>query len=97
MNREPHVMASRAGDRERQLLAVVLGRRLETVERSLDETEAALRHLARCVPPEGHTWVVRAGIHLTRARQALDDLMRRAGPPAPARQTPPGSPKGEPM
>ena len=57
---------------ERRLLALALGRRLEAAEHSLDQVEAALRHLGHCTAPEREQW-------LQRAQADIDDLRRIIG------------------
>lgn len=54
----------------REPLAVALGRRLEAAESGLEETETALRHLARGVA-DTEVWLRRARTGLASAREAM--------------------------
>lgn len=91
-------MGTQGGDRTRSLLALALGRRLEAADRALDETETALRRLARGLPPESQHWLASARLGILRARAALSGLVGRAESPEPVTSLPshlPGDPVDE--
>lgn len=79
---------------EDRLLAVTLGSRLEAAEAGIDETEAALRHLARCTPARDEVWLEQAQHGLAQTRRAIGtapadappNQVEESGASAPARQ-----------